>query len=65
MWRRRAWLRPCCRRFEDGISVSLVLVALLIPALVVVIVAVAAWAAFRLLRRRRRRRKTQLRETPG
>lgn len=56
---------PVLSTVEDGLSVSLVLVALLLPALVVVIVAVIAWAAFTLLRRRRRRRKTQLREMPG
>jgi heme/copper-type cytochrome/quinol oxidase subunit 2 len=54
---------PVLSTVEDGISVSLALVALLIPALVLVFVAIIAWAAFRLLRRRRRRRKEQLRET--
>ncbi|CAN5613034.1 DUF4126 domain-containing protein [soil metagenome] len=48
---------PVLSTVEDGISVSLVLVALLIPALVLVFVAIIAWAAIRLLRRRRRRRK--------
>lgn len=56
---------PVLSTVEDGISVSLVLVALLLPALVVVIVAILAWAAFALLRRRRRRRNAQLRETPS
>jgi len=53
---------PVLSTVEDGISVSLVLVALLIPALVLVFVAIIAWAALRLLRRRRRR-KGQLRAT--
>lgn len=48
---------PVLSTVEDGISVSLVLVALLIPTLVLVFVAIIAWAAVRLLRRRRRRRK--------
>jgi Domain of unknown function (DUF4126) len=54
---------PVLSTIEDGISVSLVLVALLIPALVLVIVVVIAWVAVRMLRRRRRRRKAQLRDT--
>jgi len=53
---------PVLSTVEDGISVSLVLVALLVPALVLVFVVIIAWAAFRLLRRRRRRRG-QLRAT--
>lgn len=51
---------PVLSTVEDGISVSLVLVALLIPALVLVFVAIIAWAAVRLLRRRRRRKATDL-----
>lgn len=46
---------PVLSTVEDGISVSLVLVALVIPALVVVFVAIIVWAAWRLLRRRRHR----------
>lgn len=44
---------PVLSTVEDGISVSLVLIALLIPVLVVVVVAIVAWAAWRLLRRRK------------
>jgi Domain of unknown function (DUF4126) len=55
---------PVLSTVEDGLSVSLVLVALLIPVLVLVIIAVLAWAGFTLLRRRRRRRQAQLREAP-
>lgn len=51
---------PVLSTVEDGISVSLVLVALLIPALVLVFVAIIAWGAVRLLRRRRRRKATDL-----
>ena len=47
---------PVLSTVEDGISVSLVLIALLIPVLVVVVVAIVAWAAWRLLRRRRHRK---------
>lgn len=54
---------PVLSTVEDGISVSLVLVALLIPVLVLVFVAVLAWAGFKLLRRRRRP-PVQLREMP-
>ena len=56
---------PVLSTVEDGLSVSLVLVALLLPALVVVILVLIAWAAFGLLRRRRRHRNAQLRQTPG
>jgi hypothetical protein len=46
---------PVLSTVEDGISVGLVFVALLIPVLVLVIVAVLAYGAFRLWRWRRRR----------
>lgn len=46
---------PVLSTVEDGVSVSLVLVALLLPALVLVIVALLAWVGIKLLRRRRRR----------
>ena len=45
---------PVLSTVEDGVSVSLVFAAILIPVLVLVAVAVLAWAAFALLRRRRR-----------
>ena len=47
---------PVLSTVEDGISVSLVFVAILIPVLVLVAVVVLAWLVFRLLRRRRRAR---------
>ncbi len=49
---------PVLSTVEDGLSVSLVLVALLIPALVLVIVVFLAWVGVVLLRRRRRRAQT-------
>lgn len=49
---------PVLSTVEDGLSVSLVLVALLIPALVLVIVGFLVWAGVALLRRRRRRAQT-------
>jgi hypothetical protein len=46
---------PLLSTVEDGISVSLVFVALLFPVLVLVVVAVVAYGAFQLWRWRRRR----------
>ncbi|AQA04095.1 hypothetical protein BVC93_18525 [Mycobacterium sp. MS1601] len=47
---------PVLSTVEDGISVSLVLVALVIPVLVLVVVALLIWGALALWRRRRRQR---------
>jgi Domain of unknown function (DUF4126) len=47
---------PVLSTVEDGISVSLVFVALLVPVLVLVAVVALAWAVVRILRRRRRQR---------
>ncbi len=46
---------PVLSTIEDFTSVSLVFVAILVPALVLVVVAALAWGAIWLLRRRRRR----------
>jgi hypothetical protein len=48
---------PVLSTVEDGISVSLVLVALIVPVVVLVFIAVLAWAGVRLWRRRRLRRR--------
>jgi hypothetical protein len=46
---------PVLSTIEDFTSVSLVFIAILVPALVLVVVAALAWGAIWLLRRRRRR----------
>lgn len=50
---------PVLSTIEDGISVSLVFVAILIPVLVLVAVIALVWAVWRLMRRRRRRAETE------
>jgi hypothetical protein len=47
---------PVLSTVEDGISLSLVFVALVVPVLVLVVLVLLVWAAVRLLRRRRRAR---------
>lgn len=47
---------PVLSTVEDGISVSLVFVALVVPVLVLVVLIALVWAAVYLLRRRRRAR---------
>jgi hypothetical protein len=47
---------PVLSTVEDGISVSLVFVAILVPVLVLVAVVVLVWAVVRIVRRRRRPR---------
>jgi Domain of unknown function (DUF4126) len=47
---------PVLSTVEDGISVSLVFVAILVPVLVLVAVVVLVWAVVRIVRRRRRAR---------
>lgn len=46
---------PVLSTVEDGVSVGLVFVAILLPVLVLVAIVAMAWLAFRILRRRRRR----------
>ena len=46
---------PVLSTVEDGISVSLVFVAILLPVLVLVVLVALAWAVIALLRRRRRK----------
>ncbi len=48
---------PVLSTVEDGVSVGLVFVAILLPVLVLVALAVIAWAAFALIRRRRRKQR--------
>ena len=50
---------PVLSAVEDGISVSLVLVALLIPALVAVALLALAWTGFAVLRRRYRHKQAR------
>ncbi|RDH77877.1 DUF4126 domain-containing protein [Mycolicibacterium moriokaense] len=47
---------PVLSTIEDGISIGLVFVAILIPVLVLVVLVLLAWGAIKLLRRRRRRK---------
>ncbi|MGE2719039.1 DUF4126 domain-containing protein [Mycolicibacterium celeriflavum] len=47
---------PVLSTVEDGVSVGLVFLAILLPVLVLVAIVAMAWLAFRILRRRRRRR---------
>jgi hypothetical protein len=47
---------PVLSKVEDGISIGLVFVALVVPALVLVVLIMLVWGAVRLLRRRRRAR---------
>ncbi|MEZ0355319.1 DUF4126 domain-containing protein [Mycobacterium sp. SA01] len=47
---------PVLSTVEDIVSVALVFIAILIPALVLVVIAALAWAAVALWRRRRRRK---------
>ncbi|MEO3761237.1 DUF4126 domain-containing protein [Mycobacterium sp. B14F4] len=46
---------PVLSTVEDGVSVGLVFVAILLPVVVLVVLVALAWAGVRLLRRRRRR----------
>jgi hypothetical protein len=47
---------PVLSTVEDGISVSLVFVAILLPVLVLVVLALLMWGFVKLLRRRRRQK---------
>ncbi|MGZ5362869.1 MAG: DUF4126 family protein, partial [Mycobacterium sp.] len=47
---------PVLSTVEDGISLGLVVAAVLVPVLVLVAVVALVWAGWRLLRRRRRAR---------
>jgi hypothetical protein len=40
---------------EDGVSIGLVFVAILVPVLVLVALAALVWVVFRIVRRRRRK----------
>jgi Domain of unknown function (DUF4126) len=55
---------PVLSSVEDGISISLVFIAILIPVLVLVVLVLLVWAVVKLLRRRRRQ-KAAASETPG
>lgn len=48
---------PVLSTIEDGVSIGLVFVAILLPVLVVVALVVIAWAAFAMIRRRRRKQR--------
>ncbi len=50
---------PVLSTIEDGISVALVFLAILIPVVVLVVIALLAWGFVKLLRRRRRRNTAQ------
>lgn len=50
---------PVLSTIEDGVSIGLVFVAILLPALVLVVLLLIAWAAFTLFRRRRRRQRAE------
>jgi hypothetical protein len=56
---------PVLSTVEDGVSVSLVFAAILIPVLVLVAVVVMAWAAIALLRRRRRNAAGESKQSSG
>ncbi len=47
---------PVLSTIEDGISVGLVFVAILIPVVVLIVIALLVWAAVRIVRRRKRRK---------
>lgn len=49
---------PVLSTIEDGVSIGLVFVAILLPVLVLFVLVFIAWAAFALIRRRRRRQRT-------
>ena len=49
---------PVLSTIEDVTSVSLVFIAILVPALVLVVLAALAWGAIALMRRWRRRRNS-------
>ncbi len=56
---------PVLSTIEDGVSVALVFVAILIPVLVLVLVALLVWGFVKLLRRRRRHRTAAASERSG
>ncbi len=56
---------PVLSTIEDAASVSLVFIAILIPALVLVVLAALVWGVVSLLRRRRRRRSLARADTPA
>jgi hypothetical protein len=56
---------PVLSTIEDGVSVVLVFLAILIPVVVLVVLAVMAWGFVKLFRRRRRRRTAIASENSG
>ena len=56
---------PVLSTIEDGISVGLVFLAILIPVVVLVVLAALVWAVVKLWRRRRRRQKAAASEKSG
>lgn len=57
---------PVLSTVEDGVSVGLVFLAILLPVLVLVVVVALAWTAWRIMRRRRRRhRAPESKQTSG
>lgn len=56
---------PVLSTIEDGVSVGLVFLAILLPALVLVVLALLVWAFVKLFRRRRRRQRATTSENSG
>ena len=56
---------PVLSTIEDGVSVALVFLAILLPVVVLVVLALLAWGFVKLWRRRRRRNGAVASENPG
>ena len=56
---------PVLSTIEDGISLGLVFLAILIPVVVLAVLALLVWAVFKLWRRRRRKQKAAASEKSG
>jgi len=56
---------PVLSTIEDGVSIALVFVAILIPVVVLVVLALLVWAVVKLWRRRRRKHKAAASEKSG
>ena len=56
---------PVLSTIEDGVSVALVFLAILIPVVVLVVLAMLAWGVVKLWRRRRRKHKAAASEKSG
>ncbi len=50
---------PVLSTIEDGVSIALVFLAILIPVVVLVVLALLVWGIFKLLRKRRRKDRAQ------